>query len=1238
MEVTGLAVGVLGLAGLFSTCLDSLSKFQSYRSSNNDTHVLDTRFRAARSRFEQWGVSVGISQGRLQQKHHPGLDNKETAAVIEDILQIIAKTICDEGIFHRNRTEARSQNVHLGGLSQSRGKRLKWALGGKEDRTEQVDIFEKLVQQLYNLVPPDSKDENREGLENAAWVEDIRKLLTRIEDGMKAEMRRNVYSWLGTSTPEDKYEDSLGKRVGTTCEWIFDRPAFKSLLSPEGSSGQRLLWINGPAGFGKTILCAHIIKRLSEILDTPVAYFFFTSDHESREDPFFALRAWISQVAAQNDNAFECIRQIWEKDTSEAASRKVLVGLFKEIVTAVPGCLFVADGLDECSQLGAGDSSVARFLHDIMEAINGTDVKLLLVSRDEPEIRGALEENEEFLSEYRIGTNDVEADTAAFSQSVVDTKLSNKSEDLRLAISEAMAERCQGQFLWIKMQEQSLRSRMSKKRLNEVVENMPSGLDCLYDHNWERIMSMPPWDRDRAFALLRWTAFAYAPLTVYEITEAILITQFGELNPDEYPENIDDDYIRTEIVGLCAPLLEIRDSLGKSSPGYRTLHIPHFSVRQYLIAHLPLAWMQTNDILHMCHQKVHHTVIARACLQYLSLPQVWEAETQENDIDIPSESLLLYAAVNWTWHAKLGFLDSSFLDLSKAFLSKNNTCFKSLVNYLAKVHARLWSEDTVIQPQLRPLEYVFYVGWIEMAGYLMDEVDINEIGAVGRSPIFSACEAGSAESVKMLIQCGADLNIKDATGTTCLHLATRDGLEEIVKILIDRGAEVSAQNHSGFTPLHLAAAKGHANCCKYLIEGGTDMNIRGRRNATVVHTACIDPGRAEALRIILQKGPATLATDSLLSFSSPLMIVSKHGDADMAELLLEYGAVASLFMQNSFGETPLHQAASSGHTALVKLFIEHGSQITLSIPDMTGRTPLHYACINPGLDEIISLLLRPGAEQSVLMADEDGDIPLHIASRAGHASYVKSILQYQWPRNQHLVEARNKRIETPLYLASSCGHIDVVRELLDYGARTTLSVANKSGVTPLFIASRYGHLEIVDQLLSADSVDQDHENWLGLTPMFAAVANGHLEVTRLLISNGALIRQWVSIGQDLLWWAQRSGNPDLAELLKAQGALTVLTTFKGQNSPPGTTIAYRPLPQNAETVAFEPGTGWCDVCTLSVKDDQGAVCAECEHSDMLEVEDLFQVGYWQVYFSLAMSVERAIPNPNGEMRITYYSA
>lgn len=95
MELAGLAVGVVGLAGLFRSCLAAVDKVQSYRSSGPDMCVLDIRFKAAKARFEQWGQGVGIKQGRLLDDHHSALDDKDRSSAVSDLLHIIIKAICD---------------------------------------------------------------------------------------------------------------------------------------------------------------------------------------------------------------------------------------------------------------------------------------------------------------------------------------------------------------------------------------------------------------------------------------------------------------------------------------------------------------------------------------------------------------------------------------------------------------------------------------------------------------------------------------------------------------------------------------------------------------------------------------------------------------------------------------------------------------------------------------------------------------------------------------------------------------------------------------------------------------------------------------------------------------------------------------------------------------------------------------------------------------------------------------
>ncbi|KAH7113125.1 prion-inhibition and propagation, helo domain-containing protein [Dactylonectria estremocensis] len=172
MEPVGLAVGIAGLAGLFSSCLEAVEKVQSYRSFGADSQVLDTQFKAEKLRFEQWGRHVGFDRGTPSADHHQALDDPDISSAVRDLLLII-DNICNAngasrrpllartGLAQDELFRARQAQPSRTAPSESRRRKLAWALGGRGERTEQVNLLGKVVQQLHNLVPPDSAKATR---------------------------------------------------------------------------------------------------------------------------------------------------------------------------------------------------------------------------------------------------------------------------------------------------------------------------------------------------------------------------------------------------------------------------------------------------------------------------------------------------------------------------------------------------------------------------------------------------------------------------------------------------------------------------------------------------------------------------------------------------------------------------------------------------------------------------------------------------------------------------------------------------------------------------------------------------------------------------------------------------------------------------------------------------------------------------------------------------------------------
>jgi len=78
-----------------------------------------------------------------------------------------------------------------------------------------------------------------------------------------------------------------------------------------------------------------------------------------------------------------------------------------------------------------------------------------------------------------------------------------------------------------------------------------------------------------------------------------------------------------------------------------------------------------------------------------------------------------------------------------------------------------------------------------------------------------------------LIENGADVDFKDKGGYTSLHFAAQESRVEELNLLIQNGANPNLKDYYGNTPLWTALinSKGKFEIVKKLIENGADMKI-----------------------------------------------------------------------------------------------------------------------------------------------------------------------------------------------------------------------------------------------------------------------------------------------------------------------------------------------------------------------------------------------------------------------------
>lgn len=91
---------------------------------------------------------------------------------------------------------------------------------------------------------------------------------------------------------------------------------------------------------------------------------------------------------------------------------------------------------------------------------------------------------------------------------------------------------------------------------------------------------------------------------------------------------------------------------------------------------------------------------------------------------------------------------------------------------------------------------------------------------------------GYEKFTKMLLENGADPNLRNIHGSSALHAAANNGNENIVNLLLENGADVELANKIGFTSLHVAVSKGFENIVEILINNDANVNVKDNKGDT----------------------------------------------------------------------------------------------------------------------------------------------------------------------------------------------------------------------------------------------------------------------------------------------------------------------------------------------------------------------------------------------------------------------
>jgi ankyrin repeat protein len=281
----------------------------------------------------------------------------------------------------------------------------------------------------------------------------------------------------------------------------------------------------------------------------------------------------------------------------------------------------------------------------------------------------------------------------------------------------------------------------------------------------------------------------------------------------------------------------------------------------------------------------------------------------------------------------------------------------------------------------------------------------ESLDVFGNSPLITAVQSGSEQTVYRLVSCGAQVNLRDAEGFTALHHASKGGTGcptkigvycRMIQVLLDGGADVNARcMQDGSTALHMAAKAGHIKIVVILLRCGAIYDLEDVRGYTPLHLA-----------------------------------VTKDANLTLTAILSACGA--SPHSLNHINGSPLHDAfkfcVNPEH--MVWEMLCYNIETDFSIPDNDGNTLLHKSA---PWKRLMGMCLRQDFDCDINKKNKAGNTPLHHIAITGQKYRVPTV-----------------------------GIIPAMQVLLDDGA--WMETRNNVGMTVLESASLLGLQDVIDLL------------------------------------------------------------------------------------------------------------------------------------------------------------------------------
>jgi ankyrin repeat protein len=232
----------------------------------------------------------------------------------------------------------------------------------------------------------------------------------------------------------------------------------------------------------------------------------------------------------------------------------------------------------------------------------------------------------------------------------------------------------------------------------------------------------------------------------------------------------------------------------------------------------------------------------------------------------------------------------------------------------------------------------------EMVQLLLDyDADPDMDDESERRPLHWYAIRDEIAAMRAILQHGAETN-QDGPLEKPLHEAASRNLDT-VELLVEHGADVDVRDLDGNTPLHLAASEGKIDVVKFLVERWPEgVREKSELQATPLRLAA-GVGDIDVVKFLVEQWPEGMREkDNILN--TPLHLAALGGFTEVVKLLVD-GWPEAVREKNNFGDTPLHLAAMHTYRAAepdweVVRFLEERWPEGMQALNNAGKTPLWW--------------------------------------------------------------------------------------------------------------------------------------------------------------------------------------------------------------------------------------------------------------------------------------------------------